>query len=260
MLWPPARAQRSDIWQERPGTWLLKTGLGLTRYTGDMNEWGNLAHLRLGAAISVAAAYRFSYQLTARVEAQLYYIHGAQRDTHLAYNNLSFFSLNPDVWAGLQWDFWPVDHRYRAHVPYALAGIGVTYMTPMATYNGRSYSLAPLHTEGMVYNRLPLIFRYGLGLPLLMTDRYSIQVEGTYTHVQSDYLDDVSTIYPDRGSLEPLAASLSDRRPELGQLPNVAGAQRGNPGRNDGYLIVSGRLTVKLMTPKQRNYRRQFGR
>lgn len=256
---PDARAQRSEIWREKPGTWLLNVGLGTTHYTGDMNPWGDLSHLRLGAALSVAAAYRLSRQLSFRAATQVYYVRGSQRGTELSYNNLSFFSINPELWAGMQIDFWPVDDRHKASIPYALAGVGLTYMTPQTTYRGQSYSLAPLHTEGVDYNRFPLIVRYGLGVPVLATDRFKLHLEGTYTHVLSDYLDDVSTVYPDRSTMSPIAAALSDRRTEIGLEPSKIGEQRGNSSRNDGYFILSARFIFVLMTPSQRNYRRMFG-
>ena len=253
-------AQRSEIWREKPGTWFLNVGIGPTRYLGDLNEWDNIGHLRLGEAIDVAVAYRYSPQLTLRAEAQLYYIRGTQKDTHLSYNNLSFHSLNPDIWAGVQWDFWPADDRNHVIIPYALLGAGLTYITPKATYKGQSVSLAPLHTEDVIYNRLPIILRYGLGVPIIATERLKWHLEGAYTHVFSDYLDDVSTVYPDRKGMEPLAVALSDRRLELGQTPNSAGAQRGNKSWRDGYFVLSARLIFVIITPQQSNYRRSFHR
>lgn len=252
-------AQRSEIWREKPGTWLLNIGLGATHYAGDLTQQGNFAHLRLGATINVAAAYRYSPQLTFRTEAQLYYIRGTQQDTHLAYNNLSFRSLNPDAWAGLQWDFWRADNRNHVVIPYALVGVGLTHLTPKTTYKGQSVSLAPLYTEGVAYNRLPVILRYGLGVPIAATERLKWHLEGTYTHVLSDYVDDVSTVYADRSGMESLAAALADRRLELGQPLNPAGAKRGNSGKRDGYFVLSARLIFVIITPSQRNYRRMFG-
>lgn len=252
-------AQRSEIWREKPGTWLLNAGVGPTHYAGDLAHFGNLAHLQLGAALDLAALYRVSYQFSYRIEAQLYYIYAHQKYTRNYYNNLSFRSLNPDIWAGVQVDFWPIDDRYRATIPYVLAGVGVTYMTPKAHYQSETYSLSPLKTEGVGYNRLAGIIRYGLGLPLLSTERFRINLEGTYTHVLSDYLDDVSSIYPDYSGMSSLAVALSDRRAELGTTPNRPGEQRGNTGKNDGYFIMSGRLIFVIITPGQRSYRRQRG-
>ena len=256
----PGVGQRSEIWREKPGTWLLNGGIGPTHYTGDLSELGNLGHLQLGAAVNLAVAYRVSYQLSYRLEAQLYYIYAHQQYTRNYYNNLSFRSLNPDLWAGVQVDFWRVDDRYRAVIPYAVAGVGVTYMTPKALYDGQTYSLAPLQTEGAPYNRLAGIVRYGVGVPLLTSERFKFHMEGTYTHVLSDYLDDVSSVYPDRSNFSSLAASLSDRRAELGTVPNQPGEQRGNTGKNDGYFTLTGRLVFIIITRGQRSYRRQIGR
>ena len=249
VYWPDIQAQRSAIWMEKPGTWLLNVGIGPTRYLGDLNEQSAVGHLRLGAAINVAVAYRYSPQLTLRTEAQLYYIRGTQKDTHLAYNNLSFHSVNPDIWVGVQWDFWRADDRNHVIIPYLLAGVGLTYITPKASYNGQSVSLAPLHTEAVTYSRLPVVVRYGLGVPIVAGERFKWHLEGAYTHVFSDYLDDVSTVYPDRNGMEPLAAALSDRRPEVGQTPNSAGDQRGNRSWRDGYFVLSARLIFIVITP-----------
>ncbi|GAB3041248.1 outer membrane beta-barrel protein [Spirosoma pulveris] len=253
-------AQRSEIWRERPGTWLLNGGLGVTHYLGDLTEAGNLGYLRLGAAINGAVAYRYSNQLTFRAEGQIYYIRGTQKNTHLEYNNLSFLSLNPDVWVGVQWDFWPASDPNHVIIPYALVGAGLTYMTPRAVFSEQLVSLAPLQTEGVKYNRLPFIARYGLGVPIQTTERFRLNLEATYTHVFSDYLDDVSTVYPDLTKMDPFAAALSDRRLELGLKPNAPGAQRGNSQCRDGYFILSARLVFVINTPSYRNYRRIFPR
>lgn len=255
-----AAAQRSAIWREKPGTWSLNAGVGASRYFGDLMEGFSLAHLRIGVAMSAAITYRLTDQLALRSDAQLYYIRGTHRNTHIAYNNLSFHSLNPDLSVGVQYDFWPSQDQNHTIIPYGIAGIGLTYLTPKATYAGTTYSLAPLHTEGVAYNRLPLMLRYGIGVPLFSTDRLKGNMEGMYTHVRSDYLDDVSTVYPDRSSMTPIGAALSDRAPEVGTASNPAGAQRGNARRNDGYLTLSARLIYTISTPRQRNYRRQFSR
>ena len=256
----PVAAQRSVIWQEKSGTWSLNVGVGASRYLGDLNERFDLVHLQTGVVISAASTYRLTDQFSLRGDAQVYYVRGVQTNSHPAPNNLSFYSINPDVSVGLQYDLWPSQNRNHTIIPYGSAGIGLTYMTPKATYEGTDYSLAPLHTEGVAYNRLPLILRYGVGLPLLNAYRLKGTIEGIYTHVMSDYLDDVSTVYADRSGMTPVAAILSDRASEIGMALNSAGAKRGNDKRNDGYLTLSARLIYFITTPRQRNYRRQFNR
>lgn len=253
-------AQRSIIWQERPGTWSLNVGVSASRYLGDLAENFNPTHLQIGAAVSAAVTYRLTDQLALRSDVQVYHVRGTHENTYLAYNNLSFYSVNPDFSVGLQWDFWPSQDQNHTIVPYGIAGVGLTYMTPKATHKGTAYSLAPLHTENITYNRLPLILRYGIGVPLFSSYQLKGNIESIYTHVLSDYLDDVSTVYADRSGMTPIAAMLSDRAPEVGTAPNSAGAKRGNHKRNDGYLTLSVRLVYLITTPRQRNYRRQFSR
>lgn len=255
-----AAAQRSVIWQEKPGTWSVNVGVGASRYFGDLMEGFSPAHLQIGVAMSAAITYRLTDQLALRGEVQLYSIRGTHQNTHIAYNNLSFHSTNPDLSVGVQYDFWPSQDQNHLIILYGIAGIGLTYLTPKADYEGTAYSLAPLRTEGVTYNRLPLMLRYGIGVPLSSTYRLKVTIEGVYTHVRSDYLDDVSTVYPDRSGMTPIGAALSDRAPEVGTVPNPTGAQRGNDKRNDGYLTLSARLIYTISTPRQRNYRRQFSR
>ncbi len=230
--------------------------MGPTHYFGDLSEGLKLTQLRLGWSVSVGASYRISNRLTARADARLYYIHGRHEGGRVYYNNLSFYALNPDLWAGLQYDIWPITDN-RGLIPYVFAGAGLTYITPKTTYQGQSVSLAPLHTEGIAYNRLPGIVTYGVGIPMRLNIRSWLKLEMNYTHVLSDYLDDVSTRYPDFSQLTSMGAAVSDRRAELGLPPNQPGNQRGNPTARDGYLIISARLGYMLSTAARSRYGRE---
>ncbi|MBC8151469.1 MAG: hypothetical protein H7Z72_01020 [Bacteroidetes bacterium] len=241
------------MWQDAPGSWAVSGGMGPTRYAGDLSEDLSLSLLRPGWSVSGGGSYRISNRLTARADARLYYIYGKHEGGRVYYNNLSFYALNPDVWAGLQADLWPITAN-RGVIPYVFAGLGMTYLTPKASYRGQSVSLAPLRTEGIIYNRLPGIFTYGVGVPMRLNIRSWLKLEMSYTHVLNDYLDDVSTRYPDFSQLTALGAAVSDRRPELGLPPNRPGDQRGNPPARDGYFIASVRLAYMLSTPARRQY------
>ncbi len=243
------------MWRDAPGAWAVSGGAGITGYFGDLSDDLKTALRRPGVAINTSVSYRISNRLTARADARLYYIYGRHEGGRVYYNNLSFHALNPDVWAGLQVDLWPITDN-RALIPYVFAGVGLTYLTPKATYHGQSVSLAPLHTEGIIYNRLPGIITYGVGVPIRVNIRSWLKLEGSYTHVLNDYLDDVSTRYPDFSQLTPLGAALSDRRTEIGLQPTEPGNQRGNPTARDGYFIVSARLSYMLSTPARQQYGR----
>jgi len=65
----------------------------------------------------------------------------------------------------------------------------------------------------------------------------------------TDYLDDVSTVYPGINSFsDPVAAALSDRGHELDLSPKAQGKIRGNPEKNDGYFIVNVKVEYYLQS------------
>ena len=254
-----AVAQRWTYWQDRPGVWTIGVEAGTTRYAGDMSEIKNfLLYPRLGGLVGLSTSCRLTNRVSLRADARLYYIWGSHSHTRVYYNNLSFFSINPDAWLGTQIDLWRVNDPEKLFNPYLLAGVGLTYLNTFAHYEGFRVSLPPLHTEGVAYNRLPGIVRYGIGLPVPVGMRSRLAVEMTYTHVLNDYLDDVSTNYPDFSTLTRLGAILSDRRSEIGLPPNRPANQRGNPTKRDGYAAVSVRWTYQLNSQAWGRYKRGF--
>lgn len=253
------RQQHSQFWQEQPGTWRVSLETGPTRYAGDMSEEKDLLKRpRLGGLAGGSVSYRFTPWLTARADGRIYFIHGNQQDTRIWYNGLSFLSLNPDAALTLQADLWPVDDPTHVLIPYVFLGGGLTYLNTVAAYRGQLVSLPPIRTEGVAYSRLPGILRWGFGMPVKTAYRTLFSLEFSYTHVLNDYLDDVSTRYPDFSQLSPFAAGLSDRRGDLGipLPPNQPGDQRGNPTARDGYFAFTLRYTHLWITTARQKYGR----
>jgi hypothetical protein len=254
LLSPAQRLSRSRFWEEKAGTWLLGVDIGTTRYMGDLSENLNWAHLQLGATAGVSLAHRLSDRFTARAEIRAVFMHAQHRFTKIAYNNLSFAAVNPDGWLGLQYDLIHIDVP-REDIPYLFGGVGLTYMTPFTRYRGQYVDLPPLQTEGVAYNRLAGLMRYGAGWLIYSGNRTGFCLELSYTHVMSDYLDDVSNRYPTLWPTDPLASALTDRAREAGYKPNVSGNQRGNPEANDGYFLLTIRGNYTLSTYKGRRRR-----
>jgi hypothetical protein len=237
------RYTRARQWEEKAGTWQLCVDGGTTRYMGDLCEPWDLAHLRLGATLGTSVQYRLSDRFSARADLRVYYIYGDQAYTRVAFNNLRFQAVNPDCWVGLQFDLLHQD-TVREQIPYVFAGAGVTYMTPTTLFDGYRVDLAKAQTEGVAYNQLVHMERNHIGLEI------------SYTHCLSDYLDDVSGVYPDYATLKnPFGAVLSDRAAEIGNKPNAPGAQRGNNAANDGYYLFTARFTHTISTHRHRNMR-----
>lgn len=237
------------------GALTLTGGVGIAYYMGDLRD-GISNHPGLGPSVSVGALYRLTEHFSARGEIRFYQVAADQKYSKKFNNNLSFRTRNPDLNVGIQADVFAYN-RHKKVNPYFLAGVGVTYMTPKAEIDGNWESLAPLQTEGIKYNRLPLVFMAGIGVSSKIAERWSIGMELCNNFVNSDYLDDVSDVYPDFSTLSSdLARRLSDRSSEVGLPPQQPGWHRGRPNRKDMYMFLQVRVNYLIGTRKEAHERK----
>ncbi len=135
---------------------------------------------------------------------------------------------------------------------YAFTGIGLLYFNPTAKLNGKTYSLEPLHTEGVSYSRVVPVIPMGLGLRLKMGPNTNIVFEGGYRKTFTDYLDDVSNKYVDPASFGNNLAARYFANPNnpaynnnfapipSGETNNyTTGFKRGNPKTTDSYFLLN---------------------
>jgi hypothetical protein len=92
---------------------------------------------------------------------------------------------------------------------------------------------------------------FGLGLKYSLLKKFCIGLEWGMRKTFTDYLDDVSTVYPDPIIIEaesgPVAAALSDRTyKDPGQVVNNTGLQRGNSHTKDWYSFAGIFITYKI--------------
>jgi hypothetical protein len=215
----------------------LLGGVGVAYYTGELSDGVNFKHLGLGPSVSVGGLYRLTENVSARGEVRFYQVSQNQKYSTKFEHNFSFRTRNPDLFIGLQADLFSFNRQSKVNA-YLFGGAGVTYLNPKTEYQGKRYSLAPLTTEGIAYNRLPLFITGGIGVSYRMTDRLNRGVELCNNFLRSDYLDDVSSVYPSPDALgSDLARSLSDRSGEIGLPAQQPGWVRGNPRNNDTYLF-----------------------
>ncbi len=256
-------SRSSRLYRNTPafGSMKLSFGGGLSYYLGDMRAKTDLRFIE--PHLAVALLYRLSEHFSARGEINLYRLSAKQEGGPIWYNNLSFRSTNSAAYVGLQADLFGF-HTERFIKPYIFGGIGMTFINPKAYYQGKWYSLRPLQTEGVAYNRLVRIALVGIGVSFKYNDRLGFAVELSDNFANSDYLDDVSTNYPDPTGMSELALALSDRRPELTNLPtgyparNEPGNQRGNPKIKDSYGFLSLRAEYLIGSPMRRAERRKL--
>jgi hypothetical protein len=162
--------------------------------------------------------------------------------------NLSFESKIADVSLCLEYDFFNLDNE-KKFTPYVFGGPGLFHYNPYTYFNSKKIYLKPLSTEGQglsIYSdrdyypltqfEVPL----GVGIRYKLSDHFRVGLEFCSRYLFTDYLDDVSTTYPDENTLlkerSQLAVDLSFRGDEVdpsAQFPS--GRERGNPSRNDNY-------------------------
>ena len=186
-------------------------------------------------------------------------------DPDLVNRNLSFQTDLNEVSTKLQIsiaNFGKLKNRPLART-YIFGGIGLLQFNPKANHDGKMIELQKLGTEGQninsemsPYNLTEMVIPFGMGFQFNLSSRLSIAGELKFRHVKTDYLDDVSSMYPDIEVLredDPLAADLSFRTPEIieNYEHNPAGELRGDDRKYDTYFFVGGNVSYKIIKPRK---------
>ena len=230
---------------------ILVAGTGTSTYFGELANPGHYVDAKPN--LNVGLQYFFGNHISARAEATWFTLGGsdaASGEPGRIPRNLSFYSNNYEIAATGAFSFFSNGNRYYRRPNfnlYAFAGVGVMYYNPKTEYKGEKVALRPLHTELVSYSSFGIVIPYGLGMRFKATPNFNIAIEGGYRKTFTDYLDDVSTVHHDPSKFsDPLAAALSDRRPEIG-LPLAAdGRKRGNPKTMDGYMLFNAKIEYYL--------------
>gem|GEM_PF-53580 len=227
--------------------------VGASIYFGDLNTDFRLD--RPNIAGGFAARYNFNHRLAVRLSANYGRIEAFDSDSTNPFEKNRNLSFQNDIFDGtlqFEFNFLPYFHGHKEYFfsPYAFAGISVFSHSPKArTDNGLLVELRDLGTEGQMrgdgYLGISRALTYGLGIKWDLTYELSMDVNVGVRHAGTDYLDDVSTVYPDISDLErsrgPLAAELSDRSLLLGpedRRIDRQGEQRGDDTLNDIYIFA----------------------
>ena len=237
----PVLAQRNyrntQLKRKYQGVVEVVGGAGVTYYMGDLRQ-STFKNLGLGPNIGAGLTYRLLNRVCLRSELRFYNVGGSQVGNTNSNNSLSFRTTSADVYIGAQLELF----RYTDKMPlnvYLFGGIGLTYLNPHATLDGKSYSLAPYQTEGIKYSRVVMASPAGLGVMYQLDEQLKIGIEVSSTYVNSDYFDDVSNKYVAFSDQNSIAARLADRKPEFGFAPSQPGDVRGNPTNKDLYIILA---------------------
>lgn len=245
-------------------------GLGAGHYFGDINTRAKLN--RPKPAATVFFRKNFGNYIALRVGAsfaQLGYsdVYNTHNET-MRRRNLSF---NSNVWElALQGDFnffrfLPGEPGLN-WTPYTTLGVGIFNYDPYAYLDGEKYMLRPLGTEGQgsslhpnrqPYSSMAICIPFGVGVKYSINERINVGFEITHRFTTTDYLDDVSTTYPDPAAFPPLpdgspspARLLSDRSYQTGDPIGQKDRQRGNSQQKDQFATAMFHVTFNLQSYK----------
>jgi hypothetical protein len=237
---------------------MIVGGIGSSTYYGDLRDPGDFIKAKPALSVGLRRYFFNGNPLLKRVsfgsEVTWFMLQGDDAksdDESRIPRNLSFSSSTIEWNAAAYFDLFPRGERFhqrpRFNV-YGFVGFAGVYFNPKAELDGKKYTLQPLETEGVSYSRITFTMPYGLGIKYMFDPYLNVCLEMGYRVTFTDYIDDVSTVYLDNATLTGDRQKLADRGPEIGKNLRPAGAIRGNPNNNDGYLLVS--VKVEYYLPK----------
>ncbi len=182
---------------------------GLANYNGDLLD--KLYHNKLtNGFIGLTVHYELKDQILIRGSYNFARVNGSDaysEKDNLRMRNLQFESAVSEFsFVGEYYLFNPYETRLS---PYGFVGLGFFHFDPY-TYDsaGTKIFLKPLSTEGQgiysdkkAYSLWQPTIPFGAGLKFSISDNLRIGVEVGLRKLFTDYLDDVSTNYPDQNDL-----------------------------------------------------------
>ncbi len=252
--------------QEQRGMIGFGISAGASNYVGDLDDNFTLPFTRPGFGAHAVFLFR------PRLHMKIAIFHGQISASDGSgvnfsgnqYRNLSFYSdINE---AGLHL-LYSLQSRKRGFTrrnliaPYLFAGIAYFQFNPKRNVNGQAYELQKIGTEGQYlsgnypapYSLYQFSIPFGVGFTFKLNKNFDIGAELGLRKTFTDYLDDVSTVYPDKQQLTlaegPVAAYLADpsNDPDAPQgKPTFS--QRGNPTNKDWYVYTNIHLTYYITT------------
>ena len=252
--------------QEKRGMIGFGISAGATNYEGELDGNFTLQYTRLGFGVHTTALF------FPRLHVRLAYLHGrigAHDGGLFSTNNrrnLDFFSDIDELSLVFMYKF---QNRKRGFTkrnfvtPYLFAGVAGFMFDPKTTYNGQTYELQKVGTEGQYldgsypkpYKLQQVSIPFGIGFMVKVTQNFDFGGECGFRKTFTDYLDDVSTNYPDRDQLRAqqgeIAVELSDRSND----PAAHGKVRGNPRNMDWYVYTNLHLTYYITTSLFKSYK-----
>lgn len=224
--------------------------LGASNYFGDLNT--ELSVFQPGLAGGLNARYNFNTRISVKTTLNVARIRGNDDFSTSAFQrqrNLNFYSNIFDWTNTGEFNFFEYIHGSKIDfwTPYLSAGFSVFRFNPKTDLNGTTYALRNFGTEGQEvggeYFRINAGLTVGGGVKWDINRDISLNAEFTIRRIFTDYIDDVSTVYPDPALLAAVRApngEIAQRLSRRALNPDIlrTGTQRGNSKDNDTYTFL----------------------
>jgi opacity protein-like surface antigen len=230
----------------------LQAGVGY--YLGDLNENKHFkskhTHFAWGFIHRQPITDRFTWKNSFLIGK----ISGDDADSELETNrnrNLNFQSRLYEYSSQVEFNFFRHHSFVINHIfsPYVYTGLAFFWFNPTTTLIGNEYTLREYRTEGQAdeYKKLQFALPFGVGMKFKFSHRVMFSLEYGLRKTYTDYLDDVSTTYPeDPSSMSTVSQALSNRTLDNGNKQNEWGMQRGNSQRKDLYSFTTFSILIRL--------------
>lgn len=238
--------------QYRFGYFRAGLSVGATNYLGDLDDDITFKFTKPG--VGLIGAFRFNPHMEARFNVYQGWLGATDRNSIAKpreNRNLSFRSPVTEASFTMAYSLFGIGRGYRFRPkfnPYVFAGVGIFKFNPQAKLNNQWYDLQPLGTEGQYlsgnspsgkpypkpYALTQVCMPVGGGVQIMLNKNWDLFAELGWRKTFTDYLDDVSSRYPDLNALaasNPIAATLSNRG-----YPSVARYKRGDNKQYDWYV------------------------
>jgi hypothetical protein len=270
---------------QRGYNWDFGVGTGLSNYLGDIGGREKAARpfisdMKLAKSRwnqSLFARYKFDPLFAVKFAMNYLRIEGddaLSTNPGRKYRNLSFRNDIFDFETTIQFLIYnsnkPAGVYSRSNTfftAYLFGGVGGFYHNPKAVYQGQYVALQPLKTEGVEYSKWGYCLPFGAGFYVTIKKRkrvHRIGLEINWRYTNTDYLDDISTVYINPTEFtNATSLALYNRNPELERQPEgmsgnygwhgtdkdgnpVNRAPRGDPSNKDSFLSINASYAIAI--------------
>lgn len=239
-------------------TWEMGVFAGASGYMGDINP------VRPDKFTDPAYGAQFKRNFNAHWSAKLNFVQGKVRaddkessNVFQRQRNLNFYSPLTEFSLQVEFNLFKympgevMGYGGRKISPFIFTGVSSFSFNPKTNLAGEEVELIPVQTEAIPYKGNAFSIPYGAGVKYNIKGNLSLIAEIGYRTAFTDYLDDISGVYPDYTAIRPASTytiALTDRSvmPKIG-LPGV---QRGDFRPRDTYMFTGISLTYTFVPIK----------